>query len=274
MLLPFVKIRMHLLDQIKIGWSVAGGVGTTAWKAFTMAMISPWAMAGIFGGFAGAFAHGVSSFFSSKARYIHTLTTNLYLQNLANNGSMLAYLVDAAETEESNALLLAYFILYVERNRDFTQDELDERVEGWLKSEFGLDVDFGVSDAVARLVDKELMIRRQLPTPELKAREGILKVYDLPSALRRLDEAWDGCYSYNGAHTADEDRLADKGSPAYPASVPRGLIAAQSSSSSTSSSTGAAASGASKFRVDPSDSPGALPSRSASERSPGYKKTA
>ena len=37
----------------------------------------------------------------------------------------------------------------------------------------------------------------------------VLKVYDLPTALRKLDEVWDGYFSYSGLDTPAGDRLAD-----------------------------------------------------------------
>ena len=60
-------------------------------------------------------------------------------------------------------MLLAYFLLYVERDRDFTQEQLDRRAEQWLATEFGVTVDFDISGAVQKLVDKELVVQRQRP---------------------------------------------------------------------------------------------------------------
>lgn len=216
MVLPHVRIGMRLLDHLKIGSSVAGGVATAAWKAFTAAILSPWVFLLVMSGFVGAMVRAMFSFFSSKTRYMQTLTASLYFQNLANNSSALAHLVDAAEAEECKELLLAYYMLYVERDRDYTQDALDRRVEEWLREEFGLDVDFEVPDAVRKLCEKELMVRRP-PCPGAAAdAEPVLKVYDLPSSLRRLDEVWDEYFAYNGTLSAENDRLADGPWPPYP----------------------------------------------------------
>ena len=214
MLLPFVRIRMKLFDHLKIGSSVAGGVATAAWKMFTAAILSPWLLLLALSGFAGAAIRGIFSFLSSKTKYMQTLSSRLYFQNLANNASALAYLIDAAEAEECKELLLAYYVLYVERNRDFTQEELDRRVEQWLKTEYALDVDFEVPDAVRKLVDKGLLVRR--PPSRSTSTGDVLKVYDLPSALRRLDAVWDDYFSFNGALAPDGDRVADADWPPYP----------------------------------------------------------
>lgn len=192
MLLPYVRIRMRMFDHLKISSSVAGGVATAASKAFTAAILSPWMFLLILSGFTGAFARGVFSFFSQKTRYMQALTASLYFQNLANNSSVLAHLVDCAETEECKELLLAYFLLYVERERDYTMQAFDRRVEQWLKAEFALDTDFEIDDAVRKLEEKELLVRRPAATPGASPAESVLKVLDLPATLRRLEEVWDG----------------------------------------------------------------------------------
>lgn len=205
MLLPYVQIRMRVLDHLKIGSSVLGGVATALWKVVTAAFLSTWVFVLVMGGFATALVRGVFSFQSSKTRYMQALSSSLYFRSLANNSSALAHLVDAAEDEECKELLAAYYVLYVERDRDYTQEQLDRRVEEWLRSEFGADVDFEVCDAGRMLDDKGLMVRRAASG----APEAVLKVYDLPSALRRLDETWDGYYSDNGTRSAKDDRPAD-----------------------------------------------------------------
>lgn len=208
MLLPHVRIRMRPLDHLKIGSSLAGGAATAAWKALTAAILSWWVFLLVMSGFVGACVRGVFSFVSSKTRYMQALTNNLYFQNLANNTSALAHLVDTAEAEECKELLLAYYMLYVEHDRDYTQEELDRRVEQWLQAEFDLDVDFEVPDAVRKLLDKGIVVRR--PAAQgAPAADGVLKVYDLPSTLRRLDKVWDEYFSYNGTLAPEEDRLAD-----------------------------------------------------------------
>lgn len=222
MLLPHVKIRMRWLDQVKIGSSVAGGVATAAWKAFSAAMLSPWLFLLILFGLAGATLRSVFSFFSSKTRYLHLLTSRLYFQNLANNTSLLAHLIDEAEAEECKELLLAYYILYLERHRDYTQQELDRRVEQWLQSKFGLNVDYEVSDAIRKLQEKDLLVRRPLAASRSTCAGDVLKVYDLPSALRRLDEAWDNHWCFDRSRSPIEDRLADGSWPPLAApSAPR-----------------------------------------------------
>ena len=149
----------------------------------------------------GAFFKGVFSFLTSKTKYMQTLSSSLYHKNLANNVSALTRLVDAAEAEEIKELLLAYYILSSENDRDYTMEELDERVEAWLHEHFNLPhIDFEVDDAVRKLIDKKLIEVRDEPDDDGTTRQ-VLKAYDLPTALDRLDQWWDDYFSPNGEKT-------------------------------------------------------------------------
>jgi hypothetical protein len=205
MLAPRVRVQMKMFDKLKVGSTVAGGLGTALFKLLMAAAFSLTLFVIVFSGFIMAMVKGVLGFMSSKTKYMQRLSSHLYFQNLANNVSVLTRLVDAAEAEEAKELLLAYFILYVERHRDYTIDELDRRVEEWIRDEFGLDVDFEVDDAVRKLIEKELMVER----PAAGEPRRILKVYDLPTALRRLDESWDDYFTASADWDAADDRLAD-----------------------------------------------------------------
>jgi Protein of unknown function (DUF3754) len=219
MLLPYVRIRMRWLDHLTIGTSVAGGVAAAVWKVFSATVLTPWLLLFVMAGFTGAAIRGVFGFLSRQTKYMNTLSSNLYFQNSANNASALTHLVDSAETEECKELLLAYYILYVERSRDFTQDGLDRRAEQWLRTEFGVEADFEVSAAVQKLVEKDVLFR--LPSSAAGTNgQSVLKVYDLPSALRRLDAVWDAYYRYRDMRSPEQDRLADADWPAYPCGTP------------------------------------------------------
>ncbi|MFZ5832216.1 MAG: DUF3754 domain-containing protein [Planctomycetota bacterium] len=210
MLLPHVRIRMRLLDHLKIGSSLAGGMATATWKLVTAAILSPWLFGLIMFGFTGALVRAVFSFSSSKTAYLHRLTRNLFFQNVANNSSMLAYLVDAAESEECKELLLGYYLLHTEREAIRSLEDLDRRAEKWLHDQFGFDVDFDAADALRKLRALGLL---ECPVDgDGKARDGNAedrkardaaghapggpapRVVDLSAALHRLDDAWDSLH--------------------------------------------------------------------------------
>ena len=69
----------------------------------------------------------------------------------------------------------------------YTEEELDDRIEQWLRDRFGLELDFEVDDALRKLQDKRLLTR-----------DGErLTVLPLDEALVRLDELWDNIFTYN-----------------------------------------------------------------------------
>jgi hypothetical protein len=192
---PEVRVQMKLFDKIKVGGTVAGGLATPVMKLFSAAIISPVLLLVVVGGCVAALFKGVVTFLTSKTKYMQTLSSSLYHKNLANNMSALTLLVDAAEAEEIKELFLAYYVLCSEPERDYTMDELDARVEAWLRQHFDLDrVDFEVSDAVRKLVEKGLIDVREQRSSDGTTRR-ILKVHDLPIALARLDKWWDDYFS-------------------------------------------------------------------------------
>ena len=221
MILPRVRVRMHWVDGLKIGSSVAGSVATAAWKAFTTALLSPWLFLIMLCTFLIAMIRAFFAYITSRSRYMQALSANLYFQNIANNASALSCLVDAAEAEETKELLLAYFILYIERDRNHTKESLGRRVSQWVRDEFGAEIDFEVGNVAGKLIEMGLAVERMVPDDSPEQGETpsgdvspppyrrVLKVYDIPSALRRLDHCWDGFYSYNADQTPEDDRLAD-----------------------------------------------------------------
>ena len=210
MILPRVRVRMRWVDGLKIASSVAGSLATAAWKALTEALFNPVLFLLMLATFLAAMIRALFAYTTSRSRYMQALSANLYFQNIANNASALACLVDAAETEETKELLLAYFVLYVERDREFTAEELERRVDRWVRDEFAAESDFEARHAIGKLVEMGLAVQRVVPgDAEGTPCRRVLKVYDIPSALRRLDRAWGQFYPYSADGKAEDDRLAD-----------------------------------------------------------------
>ena len=83
-------------------------------------------------------------------KYRIELTDNIYYRNINNNAGIFDYLIGAAEEQECKEAFLAYYFLHTATS-PLSVHELHQRVEEWLKSTFGIDVDFEVADAVAKL---------------------------------------------------------------------------------------------------------------------------
>ena len=96
-------------------------------------------------------------------------------------------IVDLSEEKEVKEALLAYIFLHVEVGKRYNEEQLDDRIEGWLLDTFGYDIDFEVDDALDKLVDLRLL---------MKAEDETLSVLPIDEALAILDDYWDNIYDY------------------------------------------------------------------------------
>jgi hypothetical protein len=196
MLLPGTTVKMTLLDRAKILLPTLSGIVITATKILKGALVL--AFAGVYGLLAfiglvgGTVGYGVKSFFGylrTKEKYQLSLTQSLYFQNLDNNAGVLFRLLDEAEEQECREAMLAYFILWQHAGEEgWTEERLDDEAEMLLREAIGLDVDFEVDDALAKL--------RRLGIIETTA-QGRLRAVPIKEALARLDAAWDNFFDYH-----------------------------------------------------------------------------
>ena len=124
-------------------------------------------------------------------RYQSELTDNVYYRNINNNAGIFDYLTGAAEDQECKEAFLAYYFLHT-ADAAPSADELDSRIEAWLRQAFGVDVDFAVNSALAKLEGLGLLRRQQ----------GRLFVSPLDGALAHLRSVWDGFLAPEAAATA------------------------------------------------------------------------
>ena len=117
--------------------------------------------------------------------YQKELTDNVYFRNVNNNAGIFDYVIGAAEQQECKEAFLAYYFLLTAA-QPMTQAELDDRIEHWLQERFGVDVDFEVDDALAKLER----------LGGLKRSGDKLSVPPLGEALVRLDGIWDNYFTF------------------------------------------------------------------------------
>jgi hypothetical protein len=125
-------------------------------------------------------------------RYQSELTDNVYYRNINNNAGIFDYLIGAAEDQECKEAFLAYYFLHTAAAPP-TADELDGRIEAWLRRAFGVEIDFAVNGALGKLEGLGLLRRQQ----------ERLFVSPLDGALAQLHAVW-------GKFLAPERRAADK----------------------------------------------------------------
>jgi hypothetical protein len=201
MLLPGSQVRMTLMDRGRILLPTVSGIALTVIKiikgAVVLAYAGAYGLIGFFGLVGGTVGYGVKSFFGylrTREKYQLNLTKNLYYQNLDNNAGVLFRLLDEAEEQEFREAILAWFLLWRHAPPSgWTQAMLDHHAEEFLRSTTGVDVDFEVHDALAKLRRLGLIV--SLPGERLQA-------VPISDALVRLDRAWDGVFRYSSADAA------------------------------------------------------------------------
>ena len=195
MLLPGTTVRMTLFDRGKIIIPTLSGIVITLVKILQGA--AALAFASLNGAIAflalisGVFGYGLRSFYgylNTRDRYHLNLTRSLYFQNLDSNAGVIHRLLDEAEEQEFREVVLAWWLLRQSGFAALTGEQLDRAAEAWLQTTLGLQVDFEVSDALAKL--QRMGLCRELPG-------GKYRAVDLEAALVSLDRAWDAQFEFN-----------------------------------------------------------------------------
>jgi Protein of unknown function (DUF3754) len=133
-----------------------------------------------------------SNYSFRKLKYQKRVSDNVYFKNVNNNAGVFETLINAAEEQETKEVILAYHSLLTAGPAAHV-GELDRRIEAWLKTTFGVDVDFEVSDALAKLEGLGFLAQK----------DGKIAVVPLPDALARLDTMWDRLYDFaHGPHAS------------------------------------------------------------------------
>ena len=219
MLFPKVRVVMSLYDKLTIAVpALAGGIPLIANLLPTLTVL--FLVAGFYLGLTSPVEHEqvVKAFaaFSGLAalgalimrqrlkyerlslKYQKQVSDHVYFRNISNNAGIFDYIVGAAEEQECKEAFLAYYFLLVASNPP-DQETLDLRIEEWLSTTFGVDIDFEVDDALAKLQRLGLL-----------KREGEkLAVLPLEEALIVLDRIWDQFFLF--ANEADGHSRDAKG---------------------------------------------------------------
>jgi hypothetical protein len=190
------KVRMRLVDKAQIASPLAVSVPTVLAKlAFaSFALMTPIAL-GTF--IIAPLSAGVNSFFGfhrAKQRHMHRMIRHLYYLTLANNGSVINRIIDAAEEEEFKEALLAYFFLWrgASDPEPWTEQRLDQQIEAYVHAKTNHHIDFEIGDALGKLIRLGLVQRDC---------QGCLFASPPERALEILDEQWDDYFTYSRRQT-------------------------------------------------------------------------
>lgn len=122
-------------------------------------------------------------------KYQVELTSNVYYRNINNNAGIFDYIVGAAEDQETKEVFLAYYFIHTAAEPP-TADELDGRIETWLKAACDVEVDFAVEGALQKL--ERLGVLRRKSGPQGGEQGERLFVSPPPVAYAQLRTVWAG----------------------------------------------------------------------------------
>lgn len=189
---PEVKLNLPLFDKFKVGGTFFAGFGTAILKLIYAAAFSIVVFAVLLVGIILAFLKGIFGFLNSRTKCMKKFSESLYHKSLSNNVAAVNMLLDQAETQEVKEALLAYYILYVHRDRNLTMKEMDDYAEAELKDAFNFDIDFEEDDALRKLIEKQLVTVLPGDTEETTRYQVLLPI---KAALQQLDSIWDNYHT-------------------------------------------------------------------------------
>jgi hypothetical protein len=152
----------------------------------------------------GAIGYGVRSFYSylrTREKHQLSLTRHLYFQNLDNNAGVIYHLLAEAEEQDFREIAIAWWLLWRGGMNGAAAEQIDRAAEQWLKVRCGIEADFEVGDALAKLA--RLGLANTLTRSVSEGPSARWRATTIESALETLDRAWDGQFQYR--RPADEE---------------------------------------------------------------------
>jgi Protein of unknown function (DUF3754) len=203
-LFPGVRVVMSLWDKLFLsGPALAGGIPILLKLASTITVLflviafylgmssgvrdedTPAALAALSGlvALGGFIMRQWLRYQRQSLKYQKELADNVYFRNVNNNAGIFDYIIGAAEDQECKEAFLAYYFLCTAAGAP-AQTELEAVIEAWLKETFGIDLEFKVGEALAKLERLGLLVRQGEQ----------LAVLPIGKTLTRLNEVWSGYF--------------------------------------------------------------------------------
>lgn len=198
MLLPGARMVMPGLTRLKMGGSLIGGLLYLVYNVLKQILLSGIVFSIYFfwAPLLALLGYGYRQYYgyqTTRNAFALQLTQSLYYQTLGNNLGVIQHLLDEAEEQECREAVLGYYhLLRHAPPEGWTAKQIDAAVEKDLRERAGLNVDFEVNDALAKLE------RLRLVTLEGERYQALPP----DQALIHLDEAWDNFFKF---HQEDEE---------------------------------------------------------------------
>lgn len=189
---PNTSPSMRTLEKIKISAPLIGGVVSLGMKYIPILFggNSGSTSLSLIGGILTALGTYVlktyTSYQKTREKFRSLVAKDMYFKGLANNESVLTYIVDMAEEQEVKEAICAYMFV-LQSSVPVNEEQVDDHIEQWLKNTFGIDIDFEVDDALAKLEKMNLLHVDS---------NGFLSVEGVNSSLIIMDDYWDNLYDF------------------------------------------------------------------------------
>lgn len=198
MLFPGTEVMIGLKDKLFIIGPLVAGIITTVYKILDyitnyhqgVRQHPVWLQIGFWTLVGGLFGVAIKSFFGYKntvQRYLSTLATSLYIQNIDNNSGVCKYLIDDAEEEEFKELILGYYFLVTDKNVKYDSGLLKDRIEKFFMDEFNKKISFEVDDSIRKLTELKL----------IRKNGKYFTAVPMSRTLAELDKQWDNYFKFN-----------------------------------------------------------------------------
>lgn len=184
MCFPNTAVRFRLFDKLRLGVTAGGGFGMGVVGTATKLAIAanPIALAGAVATLGGlAFRQGMK-FIHKRNEYMVTMAQNLYFHALADNRGVMTVLADRASEEDIKEEILLYSVLAKEPVHVSELRDIDAAIEQQLLNTFGVNVNFDLEDALARLKRDGIVVEQP---------DGWIRTMPPADAARHIDMLWD-----------------------------------------------------------------------------------
>ena len=189
---PNTSPSMRSLDKVKIIAPLVGGVFSLGMKYIPLLFggasgdTSLSLLGGILAGLGTYMLKTYTTYQKTRENFRKIVAKDMYFKGLANDETVLTYVVDLGEVQEVKEAVLAYVFLFCQ-TQPISEEMLDEKIESWLEKRFDVYVDFEVDDALRKLDKMRVLITDDA---------GHLSVVDIDTALNLMDEYWDNLYNF------------------------------------------------------------------------------
>ena len=189
---PNTSPSMRTMEKIKIAAPLVGGIVSLSMKFGPLLLggESGSTSLSLIGGMLTAMGTYVlktyTSYQKAREKFRSIVAKDMYFKGIANNESVLTYIVDMGEEQEVKEAICAYMFIH-NSDEKMSEEELDNLIENWLLTNFNHDIDFEVDDALAKLNKMKLLSIDE---------NNKLSVIGPDEALILLDEYWDNLYDF------------------------------------------------------------------------------